>query len=140
MCSMIQGQIMWFEIPVLNLDKAIQFYSEVLAINIEKIKFLDAELGVFNKDKETTKGVLAVKENHSPGSGIVLFFYVHNLSESLTKVEEFGGKIITEKTLLKQKTTEGYLSINTNLIDGKVGYFAEFLDCEGNRICLYGHN
>lgn len=137
---MIQGQIVWFEIPVMDLERAIQFYTEVLAIRIEKIKFLDSEQGIFNKDESTVKGVLIVKENHMPGSGIVLFFYVLNLSESLEKVEKFGGKILIEKTLLKQKTTGGYLSINSNLIDGKIGYFAEFLDCEGNKICLYSNS
>ena len=118
---MIQGQIIWFEIPVIDLDRAILFYSEVLDIKIEKIKFLDTEQGIFNKDKETIKGVLTVKENYNPGSGITLFFYVINLSESISKIEEFGGKIIIEKTLLKQQTAEGYL-------------------CEGNRICLYSNS
>lgn len=137
---MIEGQIVWFEIPVIDLDRSIQFYTEVLEVNIEKIKFLDAELGMFNKGNDAIKGVLAIKENHQPGVGIVLFFYVLNLSDSLEKAEEFGGKIISEKTLLKQKTTSGHLSINSNLIDGKIGYCAELLDCEGNRICLYSNS
>ncbi|MDF2453135.1 MAG: hypothetical protein K0S26_2639 [Bacteroidota bacterium] len=136
---MIQGQIVWFEIPVSDLDRAIQFYTAVLATPIEKIKILETEQGVFNKGENSVRGVLTVKENHQPGSGVVLFFYVLNLSESLEKVEEYGGKILVEKTLLKQKTTSGHLSIASNLIDGKLGYFAEFQDCEGNRICLYSN-
>ncbi len=71
---MIPGQIMWFEIPVKDLDRAILFYSEVLSINIEKTKFLDKEHGILNKGQDTIKGALVEKENHSPGSGVILFF------------------------------------------------------------------
>jgi predicted enzyme related to lactoylglutathione lyase len=138
---MIQGQITWFEIPVENLDRAILFYSEVLAIKIEKNKFLAQEYGIFNKDTgDTVKGALVKKTDYHPGAGIILFFYVIDLLESLKKVERFGGKVLVEKTLLKQQTAEGFLSIKQNLIDGNIGYIAEFLDCEGNRICLYSNS
>lgn len=137
---MIQGQVVWFEIPVTDLERAILFYTKILSIKIEKKNFLDKEHGVFNCDRETTKGVLVIKENYNPGSGIILFFYVVNLSESLAKVEKYGGKVLVEKTLIKQKTSGSYLAISSNLIDGKIGYFSEFLDCEGNRICLYSNS
>ena len=137
---MIQGQIIWFEIPVKNLDRSIVFYSEVLCISIEKTHFLDKEYGVFNKDQNVIKGVLTEKENYSPGTGIILFFYVEELTESLASVIEFGGKVIVEKTLLKQKTSEGYLTIKSNMIGGSTGYYAEIIDCEGNRICLYSNS
>jgi predicted enzyme related to lactoylglutathione lyase len=137
---MIQGQIAWFEIPVNDLDTAILFYSKVLSINIEKNKFLNQEFGVFNMNSNSIKGALVKKENYQPGSGIILFFYVNDLLDSLKKVEQYGGKILIEKTLLKQQTKEGFLSIKQNLIDGNVGYFAEFIDCEGNRISLYSNS
>ena len=137
---MTQGQITWFEIPVIDIDRAIQFYSIVLQTNIEKNRLLDKDYGVFNKYNDAIKGALVVKENHKPGVGVVLFFYVIDLSESLRNIERLGGHIITGKTLLKQQTTEGFLAIKSNLIDGKIGYFAEFIDCEGNRICLYSNS
>jgi len=137
---MVQGQVVWFEIPVKDLDKSILFYSAVLSIKIQKNKFLDTEYGIFDKDKNSIGGTLALKENHKPASEIILFFYVVSISDSLTNVEKYGGKIIVEKTLLKQKNAEGYLTINSNLIDGNIGYYAELLDCEGNRICLYSNS
>ena len=48
--------------------------------------------------------------------------------------------MLVEKTLLKQQTKEGFLSIKQNLIDGNVGYYAEFIDCEGNHISLYSNS
>lgn len=137
---MAQLQIMWFEIPVIEIDRAIVFYKEVLKADIEKNKLLDKDYGVFNKYNDEIKGALVVKENHKPGEGVILFFYVIDLLESLKNVERLGGKIIISKTLLKQQTAEGFLAIKNNLIDGKIGYFAEFIDCEGNRICLYSNS
>ena len=137
---MIQGQVIWFEIPVINFERAINFYSEVLDISIERKRFLDREHGVFNLDKSVIRGVLLEKENHQPGAGIVLFFFVLDLSESLKKAVELGGKIEINKTLLKQKTETGNLTINSNMIGGDIGYYAEIMDCEGNRICLYSNS
>jgi predicted enzyme related to lactoylglutathione lyase len=137
---MIQGQIMWFEIPVKDLDRAILFYSEVLSINVEKIKFLDKELGVFNKDQNTIKGALIEKENYNTGTGVILFLYTEELTESLFNVVKYGGEVVLEKTLLKQKTAEGYLTIKNNMIAGDIGYYAEIIDCEGNRMCLYSNS
>jgi uncharacterized protein len=137
---MVQGQITWFEIPVEDLDRAIAFYSEVLRIKIEKNTFLKNEYGIFNKEINTIKGALVKKKNHQPGVGIVLFFYVVDLLDSLRKVAQFGGKVLVEKTLLKQETAEGFLAIKQNLIDGNIGYYAEFYDSEGNRICLYSNS
>lgn len=137
---MINGQIVWFEIPVIDLDRATKFYSEVLGVKIERRTFLETENGILNFDKDAIKGVLVVKEDHKPGQGIVLFFFVVDLLESLEKVTELGGKILVNKTLLKQKTASGSLTINSNLIDNNLGYYAEFIDCEGNRICLYSNS
>ena len=137
---MIQGQITWFEIPVENLDRAILFYSVVLFIKIDKKNFLNQEYGIFNKEINTIKGALVKKENHQPGTGIILFFYVVDLIDSLKKVEQFGGKILIQKTRLKQQSVEGFLSIKQNMIDGNIGYYAEFMDSEGNKICLYSNS
>ncbi len=137
---MEQGQIIWFEIPVKDLDVAIKFYSAVLGIKIEKNRFLETEYGIFKKDSNSIGGALVHKENFIPSEGLSLFFYVVSISESLLNVTKLGGRIIVDKILLKQKTEEGYLTINNNLIDNKIGYHAEFLDCDGNKICLYSNS
>ncbi|MDP2388425.1 MAG: VOC family protein [Bacteroidota bacterium] len=137
---MIQGEITWFEIPVSDLDRAMKFYSNVLSIKMEKTIFIDKEYAIFNKDKGSLKGVLALKENHQPCHGIVLFFYTVDLSESMKAVEVSGGKIIISKTLLKKKASGGAMTISNNLIDGNIGYYAEIIDSEGNQICLYSNS
>ncbi len=137
---MTHGQVVWFEIPVTNLDRAIDFYSKVLDTRIDKVTIVNQDLGIINKDSDVVRGALIVKENHQPGIGSVLYFYVADLYQSLKTAEGLGATILLGKTLLKQKTNSGHLTINANLIDGRIGYISELIDCEGNRICLYSNS
>lgn len=137
---MNQGQAIWFEIPVNDLDRAVDFYSNILLIKVKKILMLDQELGYLDKGDGTPGGVLIKKENYQPGQGCVLFFYVIDISQILKNLTEIKGTIITDKTLLKQKNSSGNFVISNNLIDQKVGYYAEIIDSEGNRIGLYSNS
>ena len=134
------GNICWFEIPVLNLDRAIDFYSTILSAKIEKKMLLDREFGVFDKNKHLIAGGLVVKEDYFPGKSTILFFSVIDLSQVLINTIEKGGEIVIPKTLLKQINSKGDIIIAGNLIDENVGYFAEIIDSEGNHIGLYSNS
>ncbi len=136
---MKHANIIWFEIPVENLDRAVLFYSSMLDTTIEKKLLLDKEYGVFKKENIGIGGVLVKKAIVTPGTGVVLFFYVNVLSDALEEACNYGGKIITPKTLIKQEDNAGKRTIAQNLIDDKVGYYAELIDSEGNHIALYSH-
>ncbi|MHB8259368.1 MAG: VOC family protein [Bacteroidia bacterium] len=136
---MKHANIIWFEIPVKNLDRAIEFYSELLNIKFEKKTLHKIEYGMFNK-KNTGIGGVLVEKPEQVGKGCMLFFFVNVLSDALTTVISHGGKVITPKTILKQINKEGQLILAQNLIDNQVGYFAEILDSEGNQLALYSHH
>ncbi len=135
---MKHGNVIWFEIPVKNLDRAIHFYSELLQVTIEKHTLYQKEYGVFNKEKTGIGGCLVERENFV-GNGVSMFFFVTVLSDALDTALACGGKMVTPKTLLKQIDMEGKTILALNLIDNQVGYFAEILDSEGNQISLYSH-
>jgi uncharacterized protein len=137
---MNQGQIVWFEIPVSDLDRAISFYTDILLIKVKRIRLLDQDQGYIAKGDGSVSGVLVKKESHKPGQGCVLLFYVVDITEILDNVIEYKGTVITNKTLLKQKDNSGNVVISGNLIDQNVGYYAEILDSEGNRIGLYSNS
>ncbi len=134
------GNVCWFEIPVIDLDRAIDFYSTILSSKIEKKLLLDNYYGVFDKNKHLIAGGLVVKENYVPGKSTILFFAVIDLSEVLRNTILKGGQIVIPKTLMKQITSKGDTIIAQNLIDDNVGYFAEIVDSEGNHIGLYSHS
>ena len=135
---MKHGNVIWFEIPAKNLDRAIKFYSEVLGVTITKQKLHKTDYGVFDKKKIGIGGVI-VERPEKAGVGVSLFFFVNVLSDALDIALADGGKIITPKMLLKQTNAEGKVTLAQNLIDNQVGYFSEILDSEGNQIALYSH-
>ncbi len=136
---MKHSNIIWFEIAVQDLDRAVLFYSSMLDTTIEKQILLDKEYGIFKRENTGIGGVLVKKPNSVHGSGIILFFYVNVLSDAIEAACNNGGKIIVPKMLIKQQDKAGKLTIAQNLIDNQVGYFAELTDSEGNHISLYSH-
>lgn len=136
---MKNGQLCWFEIPARNLERAMNFYSTVFSTKLEKKFLFDREYAVFDKGKHFLGGVIVEKTNYSPGTGAILFFYVTNISKVLKAAAELNGKVVIDKTFLKQKNSYGEIVIPQNLIDGKMGYYAEIVDSEGNHIGLYSN-
>jgi|SRR6185312_10367149 len=136
--DMKHAHVVWFEIPVKSLDRAMNFYSQLLGITIARIKLYQTEYGVFDKNQTGIGGTLKVDES-KVGKGATLFFFVNVLSDAMDTAIACGGKIILEKTLLKQVDEHGKTILAHNLIDNQVGYYAEILDSEGNQIALYSH-
>jgi predicted enzyme related to lactoylglutathione lyase len=136
--------ICWFEIPAFNFRRAVDFYKTVFEMTIEETAFNDIPHGIItslNKNDQINGAIMETKENESPGTGSVLFFNVTGrMDEVIEKIQENGGVILKEKTLIKNKEKDGKSVIPKTLIDGKEGYFCYFLDTEGNKMALYGNN
>lgn len=115
-----------FEIPVIDLPRAIQFYQSLLNIKIEAIEMPGTQMGVFPSEEQMVSGVLLKSEGYHPSpDGVLLYFNGgDDLQLLLDKVEHSNGKIIVPKTIIAEE----------------MGYFAHFIDSEGNRIGLHSPN
>lgn len=140
MGSATKSFLVWLEIGVTDMNRAVSFYQNVFNLKIE-IKYLfDSKLGIFFKNDQCLNICLVERENPNDGtSKIKPTFHVDVIFETLNKVENNGGKIVLPSTLLRQKNSRGETLIGANLIDNQIGYVAEFIDTEGNAILLYGH-
>lgn len=136
--------ICWFEIPAVDFKRAVNFYKNVLLLHIEETEFNDIPHGIIKSDAKSDQVNGAILESKNPNtntSGPVLFFNVNGrMDDTIQKVTQYGGKIIQEKTLIKNKKKDGLSVIPKNLIDGKQGYFCYFSDTEGNKIGLYANS
>ena len=132
--------ILWIEIPVANLDRAVKFYENMLNTKLELTVLFGTQMALFDKEVFGMKSSLIQIENHEGSNGIKPIIYVNIMNDTLEAVLEFGGKVIKEPSLLRQKNKNGDVIIGTNLIDGKIGYYAEILDSEGNHLYLYSHS
>lgn len=121
--NMPDGVLSWFEIPVTNMDRAIVFYDKILMLDLKKDVSHGAPMAFFPMKPKEASGALIEMSEFKPGSnGPVLYLNGgDNLQVVLDRVTPAGGKVILPKTL----------------ISADVGYFALFLDTEGNRIGLY---
>ena len=132
--------ILWIEIPVAELSRATRFYENLLKTKLEFKTLFDTHMALFHKDVFGMKASLVVKENYQGSNGIKPIIYIDIMSDGINIVSKFGGKVIVEPALLRQKNKNGDIIIGTNLIDGQVGYYAEIQDSEGNHCYLYSHS
>ena len=115
-----------FEIPATDISRAIKFYQAILSINIEKFDMQELEIGVFPYEDQTVTGVIMKGEGLKPSAdGVTIYLNGgDNLQVILDKVLNNGGKIMLPKTPHANE----------------IGYFAIFLDSEGNKIGLHSPN
>jgi predicted enzyme related to lactoylglutathione lyase len=113
----------WFEIPVVDLQRAKSFYEGVFGLSLTlqemgpfKMAFFPMENNVYG-----TTGALMKADGYAPSrTGIVIYFSVENIEGTLEKVAEGGGKVVTPKMGI-----------------GEYGFIGHFADTEGNRIGLH---
>ncbi|SIS79225.1 hypothetical protein SAMN05421786_102127 [Chryseobacterium ureilyticum] len=116
--------VVYFEIPVHNLERAEKFYSDVFNFSFEKeiIDHYEMALFPFEEKNSGITGALAKGDVYKPSkNGIIIYFKTENIDATLEKVLQQGGKILYPKR-----------------IDEKYGFaVAEIEDSEGNRIALH---
>ena len=119
----MKNTVSWFEIPVDNFNRAVKFYNEVFEIKLVIEDFGESQMGMWPQENVHNSGTLVKHRKYKPSKdGVRLFLNAgENLNIPLSKVEDAGGKIITQKTL----------------IDEENGCFAWFQDTEGNVIGLH---
>lgn len=135
----------WIQIPSKNLKRSASFYE-----NVFDASFIFEELNgiphaifkVGENGKKLLHGAITeVNSDYKVSSGPVLFFDATGDFETImTLIEENGGEITHEKTLIISKESEDSYTIPNTYIDNKPGYYAHFLDSEGNKMGLYGTN
>ncbi|WP_236970356.1 VOC family protein [Membranihabitans marinus] len=115
-----------FEIPATEISRAVNFYQAILDINIEQMEMPGMEMGIFPYEDQMVTGVIIKGEDYLPSAhGVTIYLNAgDNLQVILDKVEKNGGKIILPKTAHADES----------------GFFALFLDSEGNRLGLHSPN
>lgn len=114
------------EIPVADLSRAISFYQTILGISIEKMEMDGVQMGILPSDGETVNVVLAKGNDYKPATdGALIYLNAGNdLQPALDRIEQNGGKVIVPKTA----------------ISPEMGFFALFIDTEGNKLGLHSGN
>lgn len=122
----MRHMINWFEIPATDFDRALRFYSTVLDAALEPMEMEGAKMGMLPSDGENVSGAIVQGEDYIPGTHGALVYLSggQDLSPMLARVTVAGGRVIVPKTQ----------------ISPEFGYFALFIDSEGNRVGLHSPN
>jgi predicted enzyme related to lactoylglutathione lyase len=122
---MKKNMVGWFEIPVIDMERATAFYNKVFDIEIQLQNFEGELMGWFPfvEGGEGAAGALIMQnELHKPNShGVLVYFASEDVQIELDRVEGAGGIIVQEKTQ----------------ISPEVGCYSSFIDTEGNRLSLH---
>jgi predicted enzyme related to lactoylglutathione lyase len=113
----------FFEIPVVDLPRAMDFYGHVFGVAFQ-ITTIDGNEMAFFPDvagDDGASGALAQGESYVPAlDGTRVYLAVQSIEATLQRVIEKGGEELYPKTRI-----------------GELGFVAEFQDCEGNRIAVH---
>lgn len=136
--------IRWFEVPVEDLERAVEFYSNVFKVDFDVNIFSGFRHAIFKSREsalELSGALVEIGKFNQEQIGPILFFDANSgMSDMLERVEENNGKVLLKKTLIRNVNVDGSFIIPKTLIDGKSGYFSYVMDSEGNKLGLYSNS
>lgn len=114
----------YFEIPVNDLARAMEFYKNVFDFQFETDHFENIDMAYFpfSDEQSGISGALAKGEIYKPTKdGILIYLNTNNIELSLKKAQDYGAKVLFPTTFHQD-----------------LGFaVAEIQDSEGNRIGLH---
>jgi len=122
----MDNMISWFEIPAVDFARAVGFYKGILGVEIHEIDMFGQKMGMMPSDGENVSGAIVHGDDYKPSAdGVTAYLNGgDDLTGVLDKVEANGGTVIVPKTQISEE----------------MGYFAMFLDSEGNKLGLHSMN
>ena len=118
----MKPNLVWYDIPALDLDRAIRFYSAVLAAPVRKELVGDVPTGWLPTEDGGVMGCLCVVPGFKPSAdGVMIYLGVNGrLRTAVAAVRAHGGRVQSDVHPI-----------------GEHGFRAEVLDSEGNCIALH---
>jgi predicted enzyme related to lactoylglutathione lyase len=116
------NQLVWVDIPVTDMERAIGFYSAVLAGPVTKQEYPGMMIGLLPGSDPDVTGCLHLSDHDRPSEhGPLIYLSCQGrLDAAIAEVEKTGGKILKPKHEI-----------------GPYGFRAVVLDSEGNRVALH---
>ncbi len=123
----VRNQVVWCDVPVTDLDRAVRFYTAVLGAPVPKQEFEGMAFALLPHEEGSVSGCLTPgcptdKDPNRPSAhGPLLYFNCQGrLDQAIAAVESHGGRVLQPRHPI-----------------GPHGFRAVVLDSEGNRIALH---
>jgi predicted enzyme related to lactoylglutathione lyase len=111
------------EIPTSDFSRAKTFYEKILDIHIEVVEMDGIKMGLFPNANEGVAVQLVYGDGYKPSAdGAVVYFNGNDdLQKVADKIKAHGGKIVIPRTEIAPD----------------MGFYATFIDTEGNKLGLH---
>lgn len=114
----------WFEIPVMDLERATRFYNRVLETQLRPELFEERPMAIFRSSEAGVGGALVQAPGEVPSKeGTLIYLNTQSeaaLASALERVSQAGGSVMMGKTSI-----------------GPQGFIAVIEDTEHNRVGLH---
>ncbi|MBW8182343.1 VOC family protein [Shewanella nanhaiensis] len=120
-----QAPLVWGEIAVENMDRAVEFYGKHFGVSFRRETMNDMEMAILEtEDKEAASIGLVKHEMMKPSAhGSVLYLHLSDkLTPLVDKIAQAGVNILLPVMPIKE---------------GECGFIALFEDSEGNTVGLW---
>lgn len=119
----VSNPIVYVEIPVTDMDRAMAFYTSVFGFDFERQELDGYDMALFplTEGAPGVTGALAKGDVYVPSkNGAIIYFGVDDIDAVLQRATANGGSVLYAKKDV-----------------GAFGTVAEIADSEGNRIALH---
>jgi predicted enzyme related to lactoylglutathione lyase len=118
----VKNNVVWFEIPSSNFQRAVTFYETIFALELQKGDFMGTPTAVFAYEKPAVSGSIVHEDAVRPGlGGSVVYLNADGIFDQvIERVPKAGGKVLSV----------------TDLPPG-MGRSARIIDSEGNQVGLH---
>ncbi|MDH1470995.1 VOC family protein [Shewanella sp. GD03713] len=120
--------LVWGEIPVSDMDRAIAFYQQHFGVEFKRDDMEDMQYATLVTEEEGAASIGLVKYSMSKPSMEGSTVYLHFSAQLQPLVDKLVAANVT------------MLLPVTPIKDGGCGYIALFVDSEGNKVGLWSQN
>lgn len=120
--EVIENYVSWFEIPAIDINRSVNFYNEIYGLKMEITEVNNYTMALFPVTSGIGGAIVSGEGSIPSDTGTLVYLNAgKDLEPVLSKIEGAGGRVILPKTLINKT----------------VGYFALFIDTEGNKLALH---
>ena len=117
------NRLVWFDIPVADLDRSAAFYAAVLGIKVHKEKFGDYAFCVLDH-QDGNGGCLVLEPENVSKAGTLCYLNADGrIRDAVAQAGKHGGQVVEPVKAI-----------------GPHGFRAVLIDSEGNRIALHSRS
>ncbi|MBK9176294.1 MAG: VOC family protein [Flavobacteriales bacterium] len=114
--------VSWFEIPAYDIHRAARFYGAIYNLEMEVAVNGEFAMAYFPADDGIGGALIAGPGCLPSDTGTLIYLNAGNdMDGILDRIELAGGRVIMPRTLISESA----------------GWFALFIDSEGNRVALH---